>query len=333
MIRQYELVERVKAYDPGADEDILNRAYVFSMKAHGSQSRASGDPYFSHPLGVAEILTRLKLDTASIVTGLLHDTVEDTDATLEQIEGLFGTEIGRLVDGVTKLSRLELHSRIVSHAVQPNLSPLPKVRNLIAVGSGKGGVGKSTTAVNLALALAEGGDTGAALQHIEQAMALNPQLLAAPMNRVAILVKAGRNEDAVQAASALIAAGHAHPELWVNQGIALLDLQRPQEAAASFEQALRAAPQHPKALAQRAAAQLALGDVDAAIAAADQALAVHPQSALAHRAKGLVKELATISFEMAQLVVARQDGESLPDWLLVEVVRDLPRLVEKQPHA
>ncbi|MET1026613.1 MAG: bifunctional (p)ppGpp synthetase/guanosine-3',5'-bis(diphosphate) 3'-pyrophosphohydrolase [Dongiaceae bacterium] len=116
MIRQYELVERVKAYDPGADEDVLNRAYVFSMKAHGSQSRASGDPYFSHPLGVAEILTRLKLDTASIVTGLLHDTVEDTDATLEQIEGLFGQEIGRLVDGVTKLSRLELQSDNTKHA-------------------------------------------------------------------------------------------------------------------------------------------------------------------------------------------------------------------------
>ncbi|TXH38343.1 MAG: bifunctional (p)ppGpp synthetase/guanosine-3',5'-bis(diphosphate) 3'-pyrophosphohydrolase [Rhodospirillaceae bacterium] len=116
MIRQYELVERVKAYDPGADEDVLNRAYVFSMKAHGSQSRASGDPYFSHPLGVAEILTRLKLDTASIVTGLLHDTVEDTDATLEQIEGLFGMEIGRLVDGVTKLSRLELQSDNTKHA-------------------------------------------------------------------------------------------------------------------------------------------------------------------------------------------------------------------------
>jgi len=116
MIRQFELVERVKAYDPGADEDTLNRAYVFSMKAHGSQSRASGDPYFSHPLGVAEILTRLKLDTASIVTGLLHDTVEDTEATLEEIEELFGPEIGRLVDGVTKLSRLELQSDNTKHA-------------------------------------------------------------------------------------------------------------------------------------------------------------------------------------------------------------------------
>ena len=116
MIRQFELVERVKAYDPSADEDTLNRAYVFSMKAHGSQARASGDPYFSHPLGVAEILTRLKLDTASIVTGLLHDTVEDTEATLEQIEQLFGKEIGRLVDGVTKLSRLELQSDNTKHA-------------------------------------------------------------------------------------------------------------------------------------------------------------------------------------------------------------------------
>src|SRR3569623_262642 len=116
MIRQFELVERVKAYDPGADEDTLNRAYVFSMKAHGSQSRASGDPYFSHPLGVAEILTRLQLDTASIVTGLLHDTGEDTEATREEIEELFGAEIGRLVDGVTKLSRLELQSDNTKHA-------------------------------------------------------------------------------------------------------------------------------------------------------------------------------------------------------------------------
>ena len=116
MIRQFELVERVKAYDPAADEDALNRAYVFAMKAHGSQSRASGDPYFSHPLGVAELLARMKLDSASIVTGLLHDTVEDTDATLEQIEHLFGKEVARLVDGVTKLSRIELQSDHTKHA-------------------------------------------------------------------------------------------------------------------------------------------------------------------------------------------------------------------------
>ncbi|GIL38652.1 RelA/SpoT family protein [Roseiterribacter gracilis] len=108
MIRQYELVDRVKAYDPQADEDALNRAYVYSMKVHGAQTRASGDPYFSHPLEVAGILTELKLDTASIVTALLHDTIEDTSATLADIERLFGKEIAELVDGVTKLSRIEL---------------------------------------------------------------------------------------------------------------------------------------------------------------------------------------------------------------------------------
>src|ERR1700759_2940834 len=81
MMRQFELVELVKSYDPNADEDAINRAYVFSMKAHGAQMRASGDPYFSHPVEVAGVLARMKLDTASIVTGLLHDTVEDTVAT------------------------------------------------------------------------------------------------------------------------------------------------------------------------------------------------------------------------------------------------------------
>ena len=110
MMRQFELVERVKAYDPSADEDALNRAYVFSMKAHGSQKRASGDPYFSHTVEVAGILSGMKLDAASIITGLLHDTVEDTLATLEEIEQRFGPDIARLVDGVTKLSRIELQS-------------------------------------------------------------------------------------------------------------------------------------------------------------------------------------------------------------------------------
>jgi GTP pyrophosphokinase len=116
MIRQFQLVETVKSYDPGADEEALNRAYVFSMKAHGSQERASGDPYFSHPLEVANILTKMKLDGASIITALLHDTVEDTEATLVQIEQLFGKEIARLVDGVTKLSRIELQSDHSKHA-------------------------------------------------------------------------------------------------------------------------------------------------------------------------------------------------------------------------
>ena len=110
MIRQYELVEKVRAYDRNADERLLNRAYVFSMKAHGSQKRASGDPYFSHPLEVAGILTDMHLDGATIVTALLHDTIEDTVATLPEIEELFGSEIARLVDGVTKLSQIELSS-------------------------------------------------------------------------------------------------------------------------------------------------------------------------------------------------------------------------------
>jgi guanosine-3',5'-bis(diphosphate) 3'-pyrophosphohydrolase len=110
VMRQYELVERVKAYDPAADEELLDRAYVFAMKAHGPQLRASGDPYFSHPVEVAGILATWKLDSASIATGLLHDTVEDTGVTIAEIERLFGREIGRLVDGVTKLNKLELQS-------------------------------------------------------------------------------------------------------------------------------------------------------------------------------------------------------------------------------
>jgi len=116
MMRQFELVERVKAYDPQAAEDALNRAYVFAMKAHGAQTRASGDPYFSHPLEVAGILTDLKLDTSSIITALLHDTVEDTETSVEDIRRSFGEDVARLVDGVTKLSRLELQSEQSRHA-------------------------------------------------------------------------------------------------------------------------------------------------------------------------------------------------------------------------
>ena len=110
MMRQAELIERVRAYHPGADEDAISRAYEFAMLAHGSQTRASGDPYFSHPLEVAGILTQYCLDSASIVTALLHDTLEDTAATEKEIEDRFGAEIAQLVDGVTKLSRLEWQS-------------------------------------------------------------------------------------------------------------------------------------------------------------------------------------------------------------------------------
>ncbi len=111
MMRQYELVDRVKRYNPKADEALLDRAYVYAMLAHGSQKRASGDPYFSHPLEVAAILTDLKLDDATIVAALLHDTIEDTAATKEDIREKFGENIAELVDGLTKLKKLDLVSK------------------------------------------------------------------------------------------------------------------------------------------------------------------------------------------------------------------------------
>ena len=107
MLRQYELVERVLEYDPDADEAMLNRAYVYTVQKHGTQTRASGDPYFSHPVEVAGLMTDLKLDQETIATALLHDTVEDTLATIEDIEANFGSDVARLVDGVTKLSKIE----------------------------------------------------------------------------------------------------------------------------------------------------------------------------------------------------------------------------------
>ena len=107
MLRQYELVEKVLEYDPDADEAMLNRAYVYTVQKHGTQKRASGDPYFSHPVEVAGLMTDLKLDQATIITALLHDTVEDTLATIDDIEAHFGPEVARLVDGVTKLSKIE----------------------------------------------------------------------------------------------------------------------------------------------------------------------------------------------------------------------------------
>ena len=116
MMRQYELVDRVRRYNPQADEALLNRAYVYAMKAHGSQRRASGDPYFSHPLEVAAILTDLKLDDATIAAALLHDTIEDTPVTRAEIDKLFGPDIGTLVDGLTKLKKLDLVSKQAAQA-------------------------------------------------------------------------------------------------------------------------------------------------------------------------------------------------------------------------
>ncbi|HVV79341.1 MAG TPA: bifunctional (p)ppGpp synthetase/guanosine-3',5'-bis(diphosphate) 3'-pyrophosphohydrolase [Pseudolabrys sp.] len=116
MMRQYDLVERVRRYNPNSNEALLNRAYVYAMKAHGEQRRASGDPYFSHPLEVAAILTDLKLDDATIAAALLHDTIEDTPTTRAEIDEMFGPEIGVLVDGLTKLKKLDLVTKEAKQA-------------------------------------------------------------------------------------------------------------------------------------------------------------------------------------------------------------------------
>ncbi len=107
MLRQFELLEKIKSYDPNVEEKALNKAYVFAMRAHGSQLRASGDPYFSHPVEVAGILADMRFDSNTIITALLHDVVEDTTYNIADIRNTFGSEISILVDGVTKLSKLE----------------------------------------------------------------------------------------------------------------------------------------------------------------------------------------------------------------------------------
>jgi guanosine-3',5'-bis(diphosphate) 3'-pyrophosphohydrolase len=116
MMRQYDLIERVRRYNPNTNEALLNRAYVYAMKAHGEQRRASGDPYFSHPIEVAAILTDLKLDDATIAAALLHDTIEDTEATRAEIDSMFGHDIGRLVEGLTKLKKLDLVTKEAKQA-------------------------------------------------------------------------------------------------------------------------------------------------------------------------------------------------------------------------
>ncbi|MGN6307825.1 MAG: RelA/SpoT family protein [Mesorhizobium sp.] len=116
MMRQYELVERVQRYKSDVNEALLNKAYVYAMQKHGHQKRASGDPYFSHPLEVAAILTDMHMDEATIATALLHDTIEDTTATRAEIDELFGPEMGKLVEGLTKLKKLDLVSKKAEQA-------------------------------------------------------------------------------------------------------------------------------------------------------------------------------------------------------------------------
>ena len=130
-MRQYELVERVQRYKPDVNEALLNRAYVYAMKKHGHQRRASGDPYFSHPLEVAAILTDMHLDEATIAVALLHDTIEDTETTREELDTTFGAEIRQLVEEVTDDKELDKEvrkQRQIEHA--PELSYRAKLIKL-----------------------------------------------------------------------------------------------------------------------------------------------------------------------------------------------------------
>jgi len=111
MLQALELIERVRAYQPSADAELLRRAYEFSAKAHEGQKRKSGDPYFVHPASVAGIITELRLDASSVCAGLLHDVVEDTSVTTRDLEREFGNEVASLVDGVTKLGKINFTSR------------------------------------------------------------------------------------------------------------------------------------------------------------------------------------------------------------------------------
>jgi len=117
-LRQYELVDMVRAYDPSVDEALLNKAYIFSIKAHGEQMRHSGDPYYAHPIEVAGILAGLHLDVASICTALLHDVLEDTHVTYDEMAAEFTPEIAELVRGVTKLGAVELSANASKERAQ-----------------------------------------------------------------------------------------------------------------------------------------------------------------------------------------------------------------------
>ncbi len=105
------LIGRVQTYNPQADIGLIRRAYDYSARMHLDQKRESGEPYVTHPLNVAMIIAQLKLDVPSIVTGLLHDVVEDTNASLAQVQTDFGPEVAQLVDGVTKVSKITFQSR------------------------------------------------------------------------------------------------------------------------------------------------------------------------------------------------------------------------------
>ena len=111
MIRLNDILDKVSAYNPSADLELIRKAYVFSAKVHQGQIRLSGEPYLIHPMEVTAILADLKLDVPSVITGLLHDTVEDTLTTLEEIESIFGSEVANLVDGVTKIGKINFRTK------------------------------------------------------------------------------------------------------------------------------------------------------------------------------------------------------------------------------
>jgi len=110
MIEVETLIDHVRTYNPKTNEQLIRKAYAFGLRSHDGQTRHSGEPYFTHPIEVAVILAGQKLDDATIITALLHDTIEDTEATHEEVAGIFGEEIAQLIDGVTKLTNLELSS-------------------------------------------------------------------------------------------------------------------------------------------------------------------------------------------------------------------------------
>ena len=122
MLNQKELIKKVKDYNRFLNPNTLSKAYTFAVEAHKNQKRDAGDPYIIHPVAVASILTELKLDSATITTGLLHDTIEDTKATYQTVEKEFGKEVADLVDGVTKISQLE--GKVISNSKAENFRKL-----------------------------------------------------------------------------------------------------------------------------------------------------------------------------------------------------------------
>lgn len=122
MLNQEELIKKVRTYNPFLNPKALTKAYTFALNAHKNQKRDSGDPYLIHPVAVADILSDLKLDSATITTGLLHDTIEDTKITYQNVESEFGKEVADLVDGVTKISELE--GKIIDNSKAENIRKL-----------------------------------------------------------------------------------------------------------------------------------------------------------------------------------------------------------------